>query len=67
MTEPLKDVRVGMTGHKEIIVTRELTVGGHVEGMPPVYATPMMIMLMEGRLRRCGVGSSAAGLGDSRN
>jgi predicted thioesterase len=45
--EPLKDVQVGMTGRKEEVVTLELTVGGHVAGMPPVYGTPMMIMLME--------------------
>jgi fluoroacetyl-CoA thioesterase len=45
--EPLKDIRVGMTGRKEEVVTRELTVGGHVEGMPLVYGTPMMVMLME--------------------
>jgi fluoroacetyl-CoA thioesterase len=47
MTEPLKDVEPGMTGRAEVVVTRDLTVGAHVEGMPPVYATPMMIMLME--------------------
>jgi predicted thioesterase len=47
MTEPLEKVRVGMTGRKEVVVTRELTVGGHVEGMPFVYATPMMILAME--------------------
>jgi len=47
MTEPLTDVRVGMTGRQETLVTRELTVGAHVDGMPLVYATPMMIMLME--------------------
>ena len=47
MTEPLKDVQAGMTGRAEAIVTRDLTVGAHVEGMPLVYATPMMIMLME--------------------
>jgi fluoroacetyl-CoA thioesterase len=47
MTEPLKDVQTGMIGRAEAIVTRELTVGAHVEGMPLVYATPMMIMLME--------------------
>ena len=47
MTEPLKDVQTGMIGRAEAIVTRELTVGTHVEGMPLVYATPMMIMLME--------------------
>jgi fluoroacetyl-CoA thioesterase len=47
MTEPLKDVRLGMTGRKEVVVTRDLTVGGHVEGMPLVFGTPMMIMAME--------------------
>jgi predicted thioesterase len=47
MTEPLANVSVGMTGRKEEVVTPELTVGGHVEGMPMVYGTPMMIMAME--------------------
>ena len=47
MTEPLKEILPGMTGRAEVTVTRDLTVGAHVEGMPPVYATPMMIMLME--------------------
>lgn len=47
MSEPLQDVRVDMTGRKEIVVTRELTVGAHIEGMPLVFGTPMMIMAME--------------------
>jgi fluoroacetyl-CoA thioesterase len=47
MTEPLENVRVGMTGRKEVVVTRDLTVGAHVDGMPFVYATPMMILAME--------------------
>jgi fluoroacetyl-CoA thioesterase len=47
MTEPLENVRVGMTGRQEIVVSRELTVGHHVDGMPFVYATPMMILAME--------------------
>ena len=47
MAEPLKDVRPGMEGSRQELVTPELTVGDHVEGMPLVYATPMMIMLME--------------------
>jgi predicted thioesterase len=45
--DPLKGVLVGMTGRKQEVVARDLTVGGHVEGMPLVYGTPMMIMLME--------------------
>lgn len=47
MTEPLTDLRPGMTGRHEVVVTRELTVGHFLEGMPLVYATPMMIMAME--------------------
>ena len=47
MTEPLEKLMVGMTGRHEVVVTRELTVGGHVEGMPDVYGTPFMILAME--------------------
>jgi fluoroacetyl-CoA thioesterase len=45
--DPLRGVEVGATARKQEIVTEDLTVGGHVEGMPLVYGTPMMIMLME--------------------
>ncbi len=44
---PLANIAVGMTATKETVVTRELTVGHHVDGMPLVYGTPMMIFLME--------------------
>jgi fluoroacetyl-CoA thioesterase len=47
MTEPLENVRVGMTGRHEVVVTRELTVAAHVDGMPFVFGTPMMILAME--------------------
>ncbi len=47
MTDPLANIHLGMTGRKEVVVTRELTVGAHVEGMPFVYGTPMMILAME--------------------
>jgi fluoroacetyl-CoA thioesterase len=47
MTEPLENVRVGMTGRHEVVVTREMTVGAHVDGMPFVFGTPMMILAME--------------------
>jgi predicted thioesterase len=43
----LDNIRVGMTGEAEVVVTPELTVGGHVPGMPMVYGTPFMILLME--------------------
>jgi fluoroacetyl-CoA thioesterase len=47
MTEPLEKVRVGATGRHELKVTREVTVGAHVDGMPFVLGTPMMILAME--------------------
>ena len=47
MAEPLDNVRAGMTGRHEVVVTRELTVGDHVDGMPSVFGTPMMILAME--------------------
>jgi fluoroacetyl-CoA thioesterase len=46
-TNPLEGVQVGMNGRQQEVVTKDLTVGAHVEGMPLVYGTPMMIMLME--------------------
>jgi fluoroacetyl-CoA thioesterase len=45
--EPLENVRLGMTGRHEVVVTRELTVGAVLDGMPFVFGTPMMIMAME--------------------
>ena len=47
MAEPLENVRAGMTGRHEVVVTRELTVGAHLDGMPFVFGTPMMILAME--------------------
>ena len=47
MAEPLESVRAGMAGRHEIVVTRELTVGAHLDGMPFVFGTPMMILAME--------------------
>jgi len=47
MAEPLEDVRPGMERHCRELATADLTVRCRVEGMPLVYATPMMVMLME--------------------
>lgn len=41
------DIPVGITATKSLMVTREYTVASRVEGMPEVFATPMMIYLME--------------------
>ena len=59
--DPLEGVRAGMTGSLQERVTFDLTVGGHVAGMPPVYATPMMIMAMEKASGLAIAGSLPAG------
>jgi fluoroacetyl-CoA thioesterase len=41
------DIATGITGTKSLKVTREYTVASHVPGMPEVFATPMMVYLME--------------------
>ena len=40
MAEALDNVRAGMTGRHEVLVTRELTVGAVLDGMPFVFGTP---------------------------
>jgi fluoroacetyl-CoA thioesterase len=47
MQDALANISVGMAGQAEVVVTPEITVGGHVSGMPMVYGTPFMILLME--------------------
>jgi len=47
MQDILAPISVGMAGEAETFVTPEITVGGHVPGMPMVYGTPFMILLME--------------------
>jgi fluoroacetyl-CoA thioesterase len=47
MQDHLAHITVGMTGQAEVVVTPDITVGGHVPGMPMVYGTPFMILLME--------------------
>ena len=47
MPDALASIEIGMTGEAEVVVTPEITVGGHVPGMPMVYGTPFMILLME--------------------
>lgn len=45
--DPLAQISLGLTGEAEVVVTPEITVGGNVPGMPMVYGTPFMILLME--------------------
>ena len=44
---PTEKITIGMEGAKELLVTPELTVGHFMPGMPFVYGTPLMIMLMK--------------------
>src|SRR5216683_5117419 len=45
--DALENVRIGMAAEEIVVVTSEMTVGHFVADMPQVYATPMMILLME--------------------
>jgi len=40
-------IKVGMSAERILVVPPERTVGHFVQGMPMVYATPMMILEME--------------------
>jgi fluoroacetyl-CoA thioesterase len=40
-------IKVGMSAERTLVVPAERTVGHFVQGMPMVYATPMMILEME--------------------
>ena len=40
-------IKVGMSAERTLVVPPERTVGHFVPSMPPVYATPMMILEME--------------------
>jgi predicted thioesterase len=45
--DPFARITPGLTGHHQLVVTPELTVGHHAAGMPLVYGTPFMILAME--------------------
>ena len=40
-------IKIGMSAERTLVVPPERTVGYFVQGMPMVYATPMMILEME--------------------
>jgi fluoroacetyl-CoA thioesterase len=40
-------IKVGMSAERTLVVPPERTVGHFVQGMPMIYATPMMILEME--------------------
>jgi fluoroacetyl-CoA thioesterase len=43
----LGNLTVGMSAEMQLLVTRQMTIGYFVPGMPSVYATPMMVLHME--------------------
>jgi len=47
MINPMTSITPGLTAGRTETVERHMTVGHFVPGMPFVYATPMMILLME--------------------
>ena len=40
-------LEVGMSAEKNVVVTREMTIGHFVADMPRVYATPIMVLHTE--------------------
>jgi predicted thioesterase len=44
---PNEKIPIGATATKSLVVTREMTVAHHVDSMPEVYGTPIMIYHME--------------------
>jgi fluoroacetyl-CoA thioesterase len=45
--DALGNLTIGMSAELKLVVMREMTIGHFVDGMPLVYATPMMILHME--------------------
>jgi fluoroacetyl-CoA thioesterase len=43
----LGNLTIGMSAEMQLLVTRQMTIGYFVPGMPSVYATPMMVLHME--------------------
>ena len=43
----LGNLTIGMSAEMQLLVTRQMTIGYFVPGMPCVYATPIMVLHME--------------------
>ena len=41
------NLSIGMSAEMKLVVTREMTIGHFVSGMPYVYSTPIMVLHME--------------------
>ena len=52
MSEPTERISVGTEAQLEEVVRHDRTIASLREGLPAVYATPAMIMLMEGAAAR---------------
>ena len=44
---PLDHLKAGLSAETDFVVTREMTIGHFIAGMPLVYATPVMVLHME--------------------
>jgi fluoroacetyl-CoA thioesterase len=44
---PPRHLKAGLSAEADFVVTREMTIGHFIAGMPLVYATPMMVLHME--------------------
>jgi predicted thioesterase len=45
--DALGNLTIGMSAEMQLLITRQMTIGHFVPGMPYVYATPMMVLHME--------------------
>jgi fluoroacetyl-CoA thioesterase len=45
--DAVANLTIGMSAEMKLVVTREMTIGHFVAGMPCVYATPIMVLHME--------------------
>jgi fluoroacetyl-CoA thioesterase len=43
----IANLSIGMSAEMKLVVTREMTIGHFVAGMPHVYSTPIMVLHME--------------------
>jgi predicted thioesterase len=48
----LDELAVGMAAELNVVITQEMTIGYLVDGMPLVYATPIMVLHRQAAYRQ---------------